>query len=423
MKPSTLAVTAIALLAPLAAAEDHTLITWKTQQLSNEFYAEGAAVGDLNRDGKMDVVSGPFWYAGPDVQQRHVIYPPKPFDPHRYSDNFFTFTSDINGDGWTDVLVYGFPGKDASWYENPQHGKRPWQRHVVLDVVDNESPLFTDITGDGKPEVVCSQGGYFGFAEPNREHPEKPWKFRRISDKSAGGRFTHGLGVGDVNGDRRPDLLEKSGWWEQPASLDGDPQWKKHAVAFSGPGGAQMYAYDVDGDGDNDVITSLAAHGYGLAWYENAPAGEKREFKPHLIMGDKPEKNRYGVTFSQLHAVAMADIDGDGIQDIVTGKRYWAHGPKGDAEPGAPAVVYWFRIVRTGKGSGPDRVDFIPHQVHDDSGVGTDVVAQDVSGDGYPDIVVGNKKGTHVSIQSRRQVSEAQWRKAQPKPLSAATSR
>jgi hypothetical protein len=56
-----------------------------------------------------------------------------------------------------------------------------------------------------------------------------------------------------------------------------------------------MYAYDVDGDGDNDVITSLAAHAYGLAWYEQVASDKGLTFKRHLIIGEKPEENEYGI--------------------------------------------------------------------------------------------------------------------------------
>src|SRR5205809_307621 len=79
---------------------------------------------------------------------------------HAYSENFLTFTYDFNGDGWPDVLVYGFPGKDASWFENPKGRDGHWQRHYIFDVVDNESPGFADINGDGKPDLLCCSRGY-----------------------------------------------------------------------------------------------------------------------------------------------------------------------------------------------------------------------------------------------------------------------
>src|SRR5205814_1267080 len=109
------------------------------------------------------------------------------------------------------------------------------------------------------------------------------WVFHAVSPKAGFQRFTHGLGVGDVSGDGRVDLLEHTGWWEQPASLEGDSLWVKHPADF-GEGGAQMYAYDVDGDGVSDVVTSLQAHRYGLAWFKQMKDGK---FEKHLIIGSK----------------------------------------------------------------------------------------------------------------------------------------
>ena len=427
----------------LASAQNHTLHTFKKIQSSDQFWSEGAAFGDFNHDGKMDVVSGPYWWEGPDYKARHEYYPAtKSFKRKKsdgseetipgfegalgsnnaYSDNFFAFSYDFNRDGWDDILIYGFPGLDASWYENPRgkmgaDGTEHWVRHKVFEVVDNESPAWGDLTGDGKPEIVCNSGGYFGYAEPDWNDPAKPWTFHKISSNGGWQRFTHGLGFGDVNGDGKMDILDADGWWEQPKSLTGDPEWVRHPFKFNN-GGAQMHVYDVNGDGLNDVITSLQAHGYGLAWYEQLREKNERgeiTFKQHLIMGDKPEQNKYGVRFSQLHAVDLVDMDGDGLKDIVTGKRFWAHGAHGDADPSSPAVLYWFKLAR-----GADKsVDFIPYLIDDDSGIGTQVMAGDLNQDGLPDVVVGNKKGTFVHLHQTKKVSQAEWEKAQPKPFSA----
>lgn len=409
------------------------LIEFQTQVLTREFWAEGAASGDFNRDGKEDVVAGPYWYAGPDFQKRQELYPAdKSFQlkkgdgtetipgyegglgkENAYSENFLTYTYDFNGDDWIDVLVIGFPGAETFWYENPKAASGHWKRHVAIDVTDNESPTFVDLTGDGRPDLVCSSKGAYGWASPDPADSTRPWKWHNLSPNKNYHKYTHGLGVGDVNGDGRMDLLEKDGWWEQPASLADDPVWKHHPFAF-GTGGAQMYAYDVDGDGRNDVITSLAGHGYGLAWFQNIQeANGEIGFREHTFMNKEPGENRYGIKFSQIHGIDLKDIDGDGLKDIITGKRFWAHGPTGDPEPGAPAVLYWFQLVRN-----PDKsVDFVPHLIHDNSGVGTQVMATDLNGDGRLDVLVGNKKGAFVHIQKVRQVSPAEWEAAQPRPL------
>ncbi|MCZ6597067.1 MAG: VCBS repeat-containing protein, partial [Planctomycetota bacterium] len=203
-------------------------IAFERHELSDVFFCEGASFADLDRDGHGDVIAGPYWYAGPDFEERHEIYAPKPFDPLGYSDNFFAWPRDFDGDDWIDVLFVGFPGREAAWYENP--GPDPeaggaWERHLVFPVVDNEAPAFADLTGDGREELVFHTGGRFGFAEPDADDPSKPWSFTPISEDRGLPKFVHGLGVGDLNGDGRADLLEKDGWWEQPASWDRTTPW------------------------------------------------------------------------------------------------------------------------------------------------------------------------------------------------------
>ncbi|MGE0378233.1 MAG: FG-GAP repeat domain-containing protein [Planctomycetaceae bacterium] len=386
------------LLASLARAASPEAQPFEKVQVSADYYAEGAGFGDFNHDGTFDVVCGPFWYEGPEFAARHQFYQSPneggvfPND-RGYSDNFFSYGYDFNADGWSDVLRLGFPGTPAYWYENPQGRSGDWARHQALPNVDNESPTFTDITGDGRPDIVCSAAGRLGYGTFDPAHPTAEWTFHAISDAGPWQRFTHGLGVGDANGDGRSDLLTASGWFEQPESVDGDPLWEPHPYKFC-PGGAQMFAYDVDGDGDNDVITSLQAHAYGLDWFENvAGADGGIDFKPHKIIGATPQENPQGVAFSQLHAVDLHDMDGDGLKDIVTGKCYWAHNGH---DPGArdPAVLYSFKLVREGS-----EARFVPQLIDDNSGVGRQVSIGDLHDNGRPDIVVANKKGVFVFRQ------------------------
>ncbi|MFP6897402.1 MAG: VCBS repeat-containing protein [Roseibacillus sp.] len=387
----------------------HILHSYERVMLTDTYFSEGINAGDIDNDGAIDIVHGPFWFSGPDFRKKHPIYKAAPQNRDRYANNFFSWTYDFDDDGWLDVFTVGFPGTPAHVYRSPgQDGfEKPWVKHEVFDWVSNEAPHFIDLVGDDKPELVCTRDGYFGYATINWSAPFERWTFHKVSPQTAPSRFGHGLGVGDLNSDGRADILMKSGWFEQPAKVAGDPPWTHHKVPFAPRGGAEMYAYDVDGDGDRDVITSLAAHDFGLSWFEQTPKG----FVEHLIMGDRPALNKYGVVFSEPHSVQLADMDGDGLKDIVTGKTYWSHHRK---SPGWDdgAVVYWFKLVRH-----KDSVDWIPMKADGESGIGRQIIIKDLNGDKLPDILVGGMKGAHALIHRAKPVDKATWQAAQPKPI------
>lgn len=418
-----LVVVAVCTAARVSLAADHELHRFKPIQLTDVYYSEGANVGDIDGDGVIDAVYGPHWYKGPDFKEKHAFYPPKAQNKQGYSDHFFAWLYDFNGDGRKDIFTVGFPGKPGYVYENPGSAgfDKSWPKHEVLDSVCNESPQLINLVGDEKPELVCNRDGYYGYATVDWSQPFSPWTYHNISDISkmkADTPFGHGLGIGDIDGDGRQDILVHNGWFQQPASVEGDPQWQFHEAPFASKGrgeygGAEMYAYDCDGDGDNDVITSLAAHDFGLVWNEQVRDGDKIAFKRHIIMGKEPKDNKYGLVFSELHSVNLVDMDGDGLKDIVTGKTFWSHHEK-SPQWDAGAVVYWFKLART-----KDGVDWIPFRAADDTGIGRQVTVADVNGDKLPDIIVGGMKGGNVLIHEKAKVSEKEWQDAQPKATPA----
>ena len=392
-------------------------VTFEKHTLTGEYWCDGANAADIDRDGHIDVIAGPFWYAGPDFKVRHAFYEPVPQALEANPTNsMFSFPYDFNGDGWTDILVLGrVLFHEAYWYENPGRAglAQPdvrWKKHFVSERVFGEAPQFLDIDGDGKPEILAISGAtaqdkikQWGWYAPDWSEPTKAWRFVPVTEKATFDHYYHGEGVGDINGDGRLDLVLNEGWWEQPAKgAAPGTLWKKHPFVFSKDrGGAQILVTDVNGDGKNDIVTAMNAHGWGLSWFEQQrdPAGAIA-FVEHRIMGTREEEAKFGVAFSQPHALTLADLDGDGLPDVITGKRRWAHGPKGDVEPMATPVNYAFLLRRDAGAEGGAK--FVPQLIDDNSALGTQVVAADVNRDGVPDVLTASKLGVFVFLTQRK---------------------
>jgi hypothetical protein len=384
------------------------MITFETRALATDHVAEGADAGDIDGDGIIDLVAGPRWYKGPNFALGGTLMPnPPTYTRDQYSLFFLTFVDDLNGDNRPDVIGVGDAGggngtgsPNTSWYQNPGPGNfgQTWTKTGLYTAgsgfVANESPAYTDLLGDGRRELVFMTGGRLGYGTRGAM-PTSGWGFTPVtpSGNPNFANYTHGLGVGDIDGDGLRDIAERTGWWRQVATAN----WERRAYGFgmappSNWGGAQMQIFDVDGDGDNDIVTALAAHGYGISWFERTGTGASITFTAHSILPTSPSAAN---NFSQPHAMAAADVNGDGLTDIIAGKRYYAH-PTGNLDPGSsdPVVLYWFELRRSG-----GTATFIPHLVHNDSGAGCNFVARDVTGDGKVDIFTTNKRGTFLHVQ------------------------
>ncbi len=387
---------------------EKTSLNYRKQHLDSMYTGWSAAVADFNKDGIPDIAAGPYVYLGPSYTEAKLVYTPFVYNPaYEYPQlSMVNLAYDFTGDGWPDLLVMsGSAGVGAgNLYVNPGRESRMWAKYVVIKPVGNEETLLMDLDGDGKPEVIHAGDNTLRYSKPDPANPTGTWITTNVSEPGLWGvAIGHGLGVGDINGDGRKDFINSFGWWEQPAKGSAPKTWAWHPEEFGrrgmtqgGAGGAEIGVYDVNGDGLNDVVGALEGHGWGLAWFEQKrDAAGRISFVRHMIMDNFATKNAGGVTFTEPHATGFADMDGDGLPDLITGKRAMSHlFGFNDPDPLGEPVVYVYRTVRNPKA--PGGAEFVPELVNNRSGVGSHLAVVDLNKDGRPDIVTSTVTGTYV---------------------------
>lgn len=362
-----------------AYGQTETSKDFKKTVLTRDFISEGVAVADLNKDGHMDIVAGYYWFEAPDWT-RHEMAPSRIFDPWKeYCESFLNLGMDVNLDGWEDVIILDYPGKPGFWFENPKNNSGVWKKHIIAEGmgISNESPGFVDIDGDGRLDILCGdvEKKQIVWLQAPLNPGETQWKRFPISAENVPGteRFSHGIGLGDVNNDGIDDVLIAEGWFKGKTDKTLG-NWEFQPTKISEPC-SHMQVLDINGDGNNDVVTA-SAHALGIWWHERQ---EGENFNTHLI----------STTTAQTHATIMADLNGDGNKELITGKRYLAHNGNDAGDSDAPILLC---LEFT-----PDNAPYFQeHIIDNDSGAGLNIVVEDMNKDHRPDVVIANKNGVFL---------------------------
>lgn len=348
----------------LLTVPDHPEVEFRKTILDTRFVSEGVAVGDVDQDGKRDILAGNVWYKAPKWTP-HEIAPYVEVDRKtQYSNCFHCWAADLNGDGWLDQIVIGMPGEKAVWRENPKGASGPWKEHLIWRSAGNESPHYVDLFGDGaKVLVMAYDDDYLAWFEPDPD-PTKPWVCHNVSGlKGAGSqRYSHGLGVGDLDRDGRNEILTTGGYYRQFRD-----RWN-FVKTDLGPDCAHMIVFA-------GTILTTSAHARGV-W---------------RFSGTGFERNVIDETISVTHAAAMAKLGTAGAWNLITGKRKWGHPPGVDIGSEEPC---WLVRYETGADGTWRR-----HMIDEDSGAGTQIAVEDVNGDGSIDIATANKNGVFLFEQ------------------------
>src|SRR3984893_3073711 len=295
----------------------------------------GIALGDIDGDGKLDVITadGPTfgdpgqpvvaWYKNPGGEDRGNWT--KTIIDSQFGGTDDAQVADIRGNGVMDVITSDYNRGQIVWYENPRNSggnpsSDPWTRHVIAAGFLHDMAVG-DVLGNGKIDVVVH--GHFG-AVNNEAGPtvlyiqNNPDSWTAVTMTNAPDYNTNGnekgIALANLAGhtDGKLDLVENGYWLEQPANATDGSAWRARTFASSARSSAAVRVGDINGDGRLDIVMDASDGEPGaLVWYEQGSGNPRDATNWTQRLTD--------ASILSSHMLAIADMNQDGHPDIVWG--------------------------------------------------------------------------------------------------------
>jgi dienelactone hydrolase len=328
-----------------------------------------AAVMDVNRDGRLDIVAGGWWYAAPDWT-RHFVRDVEVIRGR--NDDYSNLELDLNHDGRLDLISANYRSRRIYWIEQPAEPTAPWKTHLVAEPGPMETARLVDMNGDGTLDLLPNGVDFAAWWEFRFDAVQGVTAIRHDLPSELAG---HGLGTGDINGDGRLDVVGPRGWAAGPADQnDGwifHPEFRLHRDAS-----VPILVFDVDADGDLDLVWGRGHHS-GLYWLEQGTRDGVRTWTPQVI----------DTSWSQAHTLMLTDLEDDGHPEVVTGKRYLAHDGK-DAGEWDPLIIAAYQFLPESRSWSRNVLSY-----GGDASWDLDPEAVDLDGDGDRDLICPGRSG------------------------------
>ena len=296
---------------------------------------------------------------------------------------YSVYAADMDVDGDMDIISASTIDNTIAWYENNGAADPSWTKAVIATNVVARSVYAADMDGDGDMDIISASSNDDVIAWYENNGAADPSWTKAVIATSADGAYS--VYAADMDGDGDMDIISASyldhtiAWYENNGAAD--PSWTAADIATSADSARSVYAADMDGDGDMDII-SASQNDDTIAWYENNGAAD-----PSWTATD------IATNADGAFSVYAADMDGDGDMDIISASYL-------------DDTIAWY------ENNGAADPSWTAADIATSADGARSVFAADMDGDGDMDIVSASSNDDTIAWYENNGAADPSWTKA-----------